>query len=443
MKKVAFYTLGCKLNFSETSTISRTFEDKGFKKVGFQEKPDVFIINTCSVTENADKKCKKIVKEAQKINPDGYVAIIGCYAQLKPQEIAEIDGVDAVLGAAEKFRLHELIGTFEKSPSAVKPADKVFATDINETVDYHTSFSLNDRTRTFLKVQDGCDYPCSYCTIPLARGASRSDTVENIVKAAQEIARNEVKEIVLTGVNIGDFGIIKGERKESFLDLIKALDEVQGIERFRISSIEPNLLTNEIIEFVAQSKKFVPHFHIPLQSGSSKVLALMKRRYKRELYQERVQKIKEIMPNCCIGVDVIVGHPGETDEEFKESYNFINDLDISYLHVFTYSERENTSALLIKPIVAQNIRAERSRMLHILSDKKRRYFYEQHIGSEQDVLFESEENEGFMSGFTSNYIKVSAKYDPLLINDIKRIKLSAINSDMLVEIEELEEVLAH
>lgn len=443
MKKVAFYTLGCKLNFSETSTISRTFEEKGFKKVGFQEKPDVFIINTCSVTENADKKCKKIVKEAQKINPDGYVAIIGCYAQLKPQEIAEIEGVDAVLGAAEKFRLHEIIGTFEKSPSAVKPADKVFATDINETVDYHTSFSLNDRTRTFLKVQDGCDYPCSYCTIPLARGASRSDTIENIVKAAQEIARNEVKEIVLTGVNIGDFGIVKGERKESFLDLIKALDEVEEIERFRISSIEPNLLTNEIIEFVAQSKRFVPHFHIPLQSGSSKVLALMKRRYKRELYQERVQKIKEIMPDCCIGVDVIVGHPGETDEEFKESYNFINDLDISYLHVFTYSERENTSALLIKPVVPQNKRAERSRMLHILSDKKRRYFYEQHIGSEQDVLFEAEENDGFMTGFTSNYVKVNAKYDPLLINDIKRIKLKSINEDMLVEVEELEEILTH
>ncbi len=443
MKKVAFYTLGCKLNFSETSTISRTFEEKGFKKVGFQEKPDVFIINTCSVTENADKKCKKIVKEAQKINPDGYVAIIGCYAQLKPQEIAEIEGVDAVLGAAEKFRLHEIIGTFEKSPSAVKPADKVFATDINETVDYHTSFSLNDRTRTFLKVQDGCDYPCSYCTIPLARGASRSDTIENIVKAAQEIARNEVKEIVLTGVNIGDFGIVKGVRKESFLDLIKALDEVEGIERFRISSIEPNLLTNEIIEFVAQSKRFVPHFHIPLQSGSSKVLALMKRRYKRELYQERVQKIKEIMPDCCIGVDVIVGHPGETDEEFKESYNFINDLDISYLHVFTYSERENTSALLIKPVVPQNKRAERSRMLHILSDKKRRYFYEQHIGSEQDVLFEAEENNGFMTGFTSNYVKVNAKYDPLLINDIKRIKLKSINEDMLVEVEEPEEILTH
>jgi threonylcarbamoyladenosine tRNA methylthiotransferase MtaB len=277
----------------------------------------------------------------------------------------------------------------------------------------------------------------------LARGSSRSDTIENIVKAAEEIARNEVKEIVLTGVNIGDFGIIKGERKESFLDLIKALDEVEGIERFRISSIEPNLLTNEIIEFVSQSKRFVPHFHIPLQSGSSKVLALMKRRYKRELYQERVQKIKEIMPNCCIGVDVIVGHPGETDEEFKESYNFINDLDISYLHVFTYSERENTSALMIRPIVAQNKRAERSRMLHILSDKKRRYFYEKHLGSVQDVLFESEENEGLMTGFTSNYIKVSAKYDPLLINDIKKIKLSTINADMLVEIEELEEVLTH
>jgi threonylcarbamoyladenosine tRNA methylthiotransferase MtaB len=277
----------------------------------------------------------------------------------------------------------------------------------------------------------------------LARGASRSDTIENIVKAAQEIARNEVKEIVLTGVNIGDFGIVKGERKESFLDLIKALDEVEGIERFRISSIEPNLLTNEIIEFVAQSKRFVPHFHIPLQSGSSKVLALMKRRYKRELYQERVQKIKEIMPDCCIGVDVIVGHPGETDEEFKESYNFINDLDISYLHVFTYSERENTSALLIKPVVPQNKRAERSRMLHILSDKKRRYFYEQHIGSEQDVLFEAEENDGFMTGFTSNYVKVNAKYDPLLINDIKRIKLKSINEDMLVEVEELEEILTH
>lgn len=443
MKKVAFYTLGCKLNFSETSTISRTFEDKGFRKVGFQEHPDVFIINTCSVTENADKKCRKIVKEAQKINPDGFVAIIGCYAQLKPQEIANIDGVDAVLGAAEKFRLHELIGTFEKSKTTVSNSDKIYTSDINETIDYHTSFSLNDRTRTFLKVQDGCDYPCSYCTIPLARGSSRSDTIENIVNAAREIAKNDVKEIVLTGVNIGDFGIIKGERKESFLDLLMALDEVEGIERFRISSIEPNLLTNEIIEFVAKSKRFVPHFHIPLQSGSSKVLGLMKRRYKRELYQERVQKIKEIMPDCCIGVDVIVGHPGETDNEFKESYNFINELDISYLHVFTYSERENTSALSIKPIVPQNKRTERSRMLHILSEKKRRYFYENHLNTEQKVLFESEDNDGFMTGFTANYIKISAKYDPLLINDIKKVKLSSINADMRVEVEEIEEVFSH
>jgi threonylcarbamoyladenosine tRNA methylthiotransferase MtaB len=292
-------------------------------------------------------------------------------------------------------------------------------------------------------VQDGCDYPCSYCTIPLARGASRSDTIENIVKAAEEIAKNDVKEIVLTGVNIGDFGIVKGERKENFFDLIKALDNVEGIERFRISSIEPNLLTNEIIEFVASSKRFVPHFHIPLQSGSSKVLALMKRRYKRDLYQERIQKIKEIMPDCCIGMDVIVGHPGETDEEFKESYNFINELDISYLHIFTYSERENTSALAIRPIVPQNKRAERSRMLHILSDKKRRHFYEQHLNSDKVVLFEAEEDNGYMTGFTSNYIKVTAKYDPLLINDLKKIKLVAINSDMLVEVEEPEEVLTH
>lgn len=444
MKKVAFYTLGCKLNFSETSTISRTFEEKGFKKVGFQDTPDVFIINTCSVTDNADKKCKKIVKEAQKINPNGFVAIIGCYAQLKPQEIAEIEGVDAVLGAAEKFRLHELLGTFVKPEIKKIPSEKVFATNIDETVDYHTSFSLNDRTRTFLKVQDGCDYPCSYCTIPLARGASRSDTIENIVKAAKEIAANGVKEVVLTGVNIGDFGIIKGEKKETFLSLIKALDQVEGIERFRISSIEPNLLTNEIIEFVASSNRFVPHFHIPLQSGSPKVLALMKRRYKRDLYQERVEKIKEIMPDCCIGVDVIVGHPGETDEEFLETYNFLNQLDISYLHVFTYSERDNTHALSIKPIVGQNKRTERSRMLHILSDKKRRFFYEQNLGKESEVLFESEESEGFMTGFTQNYVKVTANYDPLVINDLKKVRLTSINENMLVEVEEVfEEILTH
>ena len=438
MKKVAFYTLGCKLNFSETSTISRSFEEKGFRKVNFTDTPDIFVINTCSVTENADKKCKKIVKEAQKINPDGFVAIVGCYAQLKPTEIAEIDGVDAVLGAAEKFRLHELLGTFEKEKSSTTSKAKVFASEIDQKLDYHTSYSLNDRTRTFLKVQDGCDYPCAYCTIPLARGASRSDTVENIVKAAREIASNDVKEIVLTGVNIGDFGLINGERNESFLDLIKTLDEVDGIERFRISSIEPNLLTNEIIEFVAQSKRFVPHFHIPLQSGSNKVLGLMKRRYKRELYQERVTKIKEIMPDCCIGVDVIVGHPGETDELFLETYNFLNDLDVSYLHVFTYSERENTSALSIRPVVPQNKRAERSKMLHILSDKKKRFFYEQHLKTERLVLFETEEsNDGKMSGFTDNYIKVTAKFDPLLVNDLKKVKLESINDNLEVDVSEI------
>ncbi|MBL0300130.1 MAG: tRNA (N(6)-L-threonylcarbamoyladenosine(37)-C(2))-methylthiotransferase MtaB [Cytophagaceae bacterium] len=438
MKKVAFYTLGCKLNFSETSTISRSFEEKGFRKVNFTDTPDIFVINTCSVTENADKKCKKIVKEAQKINPDGFVAIVGCYAQLKPTEIAEIDGVDAVLGAAEKFRLHELLGTFEKEKSSTTSKAKVFASEIDQKLDYHTSYSLNDRTRTFLKVQDGCDYPCAYCTIPLARGASRSDTVENIVKAAREIASNDIKEIVLTGVNIGDFGLINGERNESFLDLIKTLDEVDGIERFRISSIEPNLLTNEIIEFVAQSKRFVPHFHIPLQSGSNKVLGLMKRRYKRELYQERVTKIKEIMPDCCIGVDVIVGHPGETDELFLETYNFLNDLDVSYLHVFTYSERENTSALSIRPVVPQNKRAERSKMLHILSDKKKRFFYEQHLKTERLVLFETEEsNDGKMSGFTDNYIKVTAKFDPLLVNDLKKVKLESINDNLEVDVSEI------
>lgn len=446
MKKVAFYTLGCKLNFSETSTISRSFENKGFMKVDFTETPDIFIINTCSVTENADKKCKKIVKEAQKINPDGFVAIIGCYAQLKPEEIANIEGVDAVLGAAEKFRLHELLGTFEKDKSTQKVASKIFASSIEQKLDYHTSYSISDRTRTFLKVQDGCDYPCVYCTIPLARGKSRSDTVNNILKAANEIATQGVKEIVLTGVNIGDFGIIEGEKQATFLELITELDKIDGIERFRISSIEPNLLSNEIIEFVANSSKFVPHFHIPLQSGSAKVLALMKRRYKRDLYTERVKKIKELMPNCCIGVDVIVGHPGETEEQFIETYNYLNELDISYLHVFTYSERENTQALNIKPIVPQHERSKRSKMLHILSDKKRRHFYENHLESIQTVLFEEDNTASLMTGFTDNYIKITAKYDPLLINETKKIRLASINENMMVEIEEineLQEVLIH
>ena len=436
MKKVAFYTLGCKLNYSETSTISRMFESKGYEKVEFNQKPDIFIVNTCSVTENADKKCRKIVREANKINPDGYVAIIGCYAQLKPQEIADIEGVDAVLGAAEKFQLIDLLDGFVKKPSQKRA--KIYNQNIEEAIDYHTSYSLNDRTRTFLKVQDGCDYPCAYCTIPLARGASRSDTIVNVIKAAREIAESGVKEIVLTGVNIGDFGLINGKRDETFLDLVKSLDEVEGIERFRISSIEPNLLTNEIIEFVAQSKRFVPHFHIPLQSGSNKMLGLMKRRYKRELYVDRVAKIKELMPHCCIGVDVIVGHAGESDEDFLETYNFLNELDISYLHVFTYSERENTAALLIKPVVPQNKRSERSKMLHILSDKKRRYFYEQQIGKDFIVLFEEDVENGMMQGFTENYVRVTAKYDPLLINETKLVSLVSINENMLVEAEEVD-----
>lgn len=435
-KKVAFYTLGCKLNYSETSTISRMFESKGYEKVEFNQKPDIFIINTCSVTENADKKCKKIVKEANKINPDGYVTIIGCYAQLKPQEIADIEGVDAILGAAEKFQLIDLLDGFVKEPSGQKA--KVYNQNIEEAIDYHTSYSLNDRTRTFLKVQDGCDYPCAYCTIPLARGASRSDSIVNVVKAAQEIAASGVKEIVLTGVNIGDFGLRNGNREETFFDLVKALDEVEGINRFRISSIEPNLLTDEIIAFVAQSKRFVPHFHIPLQSGSNKVLGLMRRRYKRELYVDRVQKIKELMPDCCIGVDVIVGHPGETEEEFLETYNFLNELPISYLHVFTYSERENTTALTIKPVVPQSKRAERSKMLHILSDKKRRYFYEQQLGKSFEVLFEEDVEDGQMQGFTENYVRVTAKYDPLLINETKQVALVSINEKMLVEVQEAE-----
>ncbi|MFN6946748.1 MAG: tRNA (N(6)-L-threonylcarbamoyladenosine(37)-C(2))-methylthiotransferase MtaB, partial [Cytophagaceae bacterium] len=407
MKTVAFYTLGCKLNFSESSTISRLFEEKGFKKVDFHEKTDVYIINTCSVTDNADKKCKKIVKEALKYNPNAFIAIIGCYAQLKPAEIIEIKGVDVVLGASEKFRLLDLIGTFEK-----KEKPEILAGKISEVKDYYCSYSINDRTRTFLKVQDGCDYLCSFCTIPQARGKSRSDTINNIVNTAKEIVNNDVKEIVLTGVNIGDYGIIDGNKETNFLDLIKELDLIQGIERFRISSIEPNLLSNAIIEFVAQSQKFVPHFHIPLQSGCNKILKLMRRRYQRELYAECVAKIKALIPNCCIGVDVITGFPGETDEDFMETYNFLNELDVSYLHVFTYSERDNTHALSIKPVIPKAKRNERTSMLRILSEKKRRYFYEQYLNTQAKVLFEAEPENGLMHGFTENYIKISTPYDP-------------------------------
>ncbi len=438
MRKVAFYTLGCKLNFSETSSISRLFEKKGYRKVEFEEQPDIYIINTCSVTENADKKCRKIVREAQKINKDAFVAIIGCYAQLKPQEIAEIPGVDAVLGAAEKFRLIELLDGFVKTPEA-----QVHASEISEANTFNNAFSYGDRTRTFLKVQDGCNYNCAFCTIPLARGKSRSDSIANIVASAREIARTDVKEVVITGVNIGDFGIREGRRKERFTDLVQQLDQVEGIERFRISSIEPNLLSNDIISYVAGSERFVPHFHIPLQSGSNKILKSMHRRYERELYAERVAHIKERMSHACIGVDVIVGFPGETEADFLETYQFLNALDISYLHVFTYSERANTLANEMDEIVPMKERNRRSRMLRSLSEKKKRYFYEQNIGKEATVLFEDDVQDGFMHGFTENYVRVAAKYDPMLINELKKVKLTGLNASGLMEVAETDNYIVH
>jgi threonylcarbamoyladenosine tRNA methylthiotransferase MtaB len=423
MKKVAFHTLGCKLNYSETSTISRKFEEKGYLKVDFTDTPDIFIINTCSVTENADKKCHKLVRDARAISPDAFVAIIGCYAQLKPKEIASIPGVDAVLGANEKFRLVELLDGFVRPPQPV-----VYSCDIDQVQSFHTSYSMHDRTRTFLKVQDGCDYSCAFCTIPRARGGSRSDTVANIVKTAHEIAATGVKEIVLTGVNTGDFGLQQGERKERFIDLARALDEVEGIARIRISSIEPNLLTDEIIGFVARSQRFVPHFHVPLQSGSDRILKLMRRRYLRDLYTERVESIKREMPYACIGVDVIVGFPGERDEDFLETYNYLNELDISYLHVFTYSERDNTLAATMPDPVPQNVRNERSRMLHILSDKKRRAFYEQNVGSTRTVLFEKDIEDGMIHGFTDNYVRVAVPADEELINQLRVAKIGEVSS---------------
>ncbi|MFD0941610.1 tRNA (N(6)-L-threonylcarbamoyladenosine(37)-C(2))-methylthiotransferase MtaB [Pedobacter boryungensis] len=439
MKKVAFYTLGCKLNFSETSTIGRLFTDAGYSVVEFTDAADVYVINTCSVTEHADKKCRKVVKEALKYSPNAYVTIVGCYAQLKPTEIAEIEGVDMVLGAAEKFRIVEFISDLTKNPKAIVHQQNIEKVNHN----FIAAYSIGDRTRTFLKVQDGCDYPCTYCTIPLARGGSRSDTIENVINRATQIAQSGVKEIVLTGVNLGDFGIRNGQREDKFFDLVKALDEVEGIERIRISSIEPNLLSNEIIEFVATSKRFVPHFHIPLQSGSNKILGLMKRRYQRELYTERVAKIKAVMPNCCIGVDVIVGFPGETQEDFLDTYQFLNELDISYLHVFTYSEREQTEAAEMKGKIAGSTRFDRNKMLHILSDKKRRAFYESQIGSTGQVLFEDDQKNGFMHGFTKNYVKVRAKYDPVMVNELKQVKLVELLADGEVAVEEVETVYAH
>jgi threonylcarbamoyladenosine tRNA methylthiotransferase MtaB len=427
-KKVAFYTLGCKLNFSETSSIARLFEQQGYQKTDFNDAPDIFVINTCSVTDNADKKCRQVVKEALKAGNDPYIIVLGCYAQLKPQEIASIPGVDAVLGANEKFRLLELLDGFEKHPKAL-----VFADDIKEAKSFNSAYSINDRTRTFLKIQDGCDYSCSFCTIPLARGASRSDTVENVVKAAQKIASSGVKEIVLTGVNTGDFGIRDGMRHDRFIDVIKALDNIEDIERFRISSIEPNLLTAEIIDFVAKSEKFSHHFHIPLQSGNNKILKAMRRRYQRELYLDRVERIKKAMPECCIGVDVIVGFPGETEEDFLETYRFINEMDISYLHVFTYSERPNTIAMDMENVVPAAQRKKRSKMLRSLSEKKRRFFYEQFVGQEMEVLFEKDIENGKIHGFTDNYIRVAISYEPNLVNKLLKVHLDSVRADGVME----------
>jgi len=433
-KSVAFYTLGCKLNFSETSSIGRSLVKDGYTKVSFEEGADVYVINTCSVTDNADKKCKKIVKEALRQNPQAFVAVIGCYAQLKPHEIAKIDGVDLVLGAAEKFNISEYIQNTEKKAVAEVKEGK-----IKEVLDYHASYSIGDRTRTFLKVQDGCDYFCSFCTIPLARGKSRSDTIKNVTIQANEIVDQGIKEIVLTGVNTGDFGVNTGE---NFFQLLQALEKVEGLERIRISSIEPNLLTNEIIELAAQSKKIVPHFHIPLQSGSDAILTAMRRKYLTELYTTRVEKIKSLIPHCCIGVDVIVGFPGEGEEEFLETYNYLNQLDISYLHVFTYSERVNTTANKLPGRVYMHTRADRSKMLHILSDKKRRFFYEQHAGKTYKVLWEADNEQNMMFGFTDNYIKVKTTYDPALVNEIAEVKLSEIDADMVFKCQILQWELA-
>ncbi len=425
MKKVAFYTLGCKLNFAESSSIARSLEPMGFVRAEFQDQPDLFVINTCSVTEQADKKCKKVVREAKKVNPNSTVVIIGCYAQLKPEEISAIPGVDLVLGANEKFQLPTLILPYLNRESVDLP--KLIASEIRYDLDYHASYSVNDRTRTFLKVQDGCDYPCSYCTIPLARGQSRSDTIEKVLGLIEEIAAKGVKEIVLTGVNIGDFGIQNGKRVETFFQLVQAIEGKSSIQRFRISSIEPNLLTSEMIAFLGSSTKFVPHFHIPLQSGSNAVLRLMKRRYQRELYVDRVTSIKEIMPNACIGVDVIVGHPGETPELFLETYEFLNGLDISYLHVFPYSERPNTYSVDIKPKVDGMQKAERSKMLHILSDKKRHAFYESQAGLKGQVLFEESATPGTMEGFSENYVRVVVPFDPLQINTVQQVRYKSLN----------------
>jgi threonylcarbamoyladenosine tRNA methylthiotransferase MtaB len=429
-KKVAFYTLGCKLNFSETSTISRNFQDVGYERVEFEEKADIYVINTCSVTDNADKRFKTIVKNALKQNDKAFLIAVGCYAQLKPEELAAVDGVDLVLGATEKFKVTNYINDLSKNDMG-----EVHSCEISEADFYVGSYSIGDRTRAFLKVQDGCDYKCTYCTIPLARGISRSDTLENVLQNAKEISEKGIQEIVLTGVNIGDYG--KGEfgnkkHEHTFYELVQALDKVEGIKRLRISSIEPNLLKDETIDFVSTSKTFVPHFHIPLQSGSDTLLKLMKRRYLRQTYTDRVNSIKSKMPNACIGVDVIVGFPGETDELFLETYNYLNEMDISYLHVFTYSERPNTEAVEMEGIVSQKTRQKRSKMLRGLSVKKRRAFYESQLNTTHFVLFESENKEGYIHGFTENYVKVKTPWNPAFINTTHEIHLTKIDDDGIV-----------
>ena len=436
VKKAAFYTLGCKLNFSETSTISRDFTNEGFQRVDFTDPADVYVINTCSVTQNADKRFKSIVKQAQKANPDAFIAAIGCYAQLQPQQLADVNGVDLVLGATEKFNITSYINDLFANPDRrASNGAEIHSCEIEDADFYVGSYAIGDRTRAFLKVQDGCDYKCTYCTIPLARGISRSDTLENVLKNAAEISAKGIKEIVLTGVNIGDYG--KGEfgnkkHEHTFFELCQALDEVAGIKRLRISSIEPNLLTNQTIDFVAQSKTFVPHFHIPLQSGSDTLLKLMRRRYMTDLYLDRVARINKTMPNACIGVDVIVGFPGETQELFLETYNFLNQLEVSYLHVFTYSERENTPAATMEGVVPKNIRAKRSKMLRGLSAKKRRAFYESQLGNSLTVLFEGENKQGYIHGFTQNYVKVKHPWNPVLVNTLREVTLLEIDEDGMV-----------
>jgi threonylcarbamoyladenosine tRNA methylthiotransferase MtaB len=429
-KKVAFYTLGCKLNFSETSTISRNFVNEGFERVDFEQSADVYVINTCSVTDNADKRFKTIVKNALKKNEDAFLIAIGCYAQLKPEELADIEGVDLVLGATEKFNVTSYINDLTKNDIG-----EVHSCEISDADFYVGSYSIGDRTRAFLKVQDGCDYKCTYCTIPLARGISRSDTLENVLSNAKEISSKGIKEIVLTGVNIGDYG--KGEfgnkkHEHTFLELVKELDTIDGIHRLRISSIEPNLLKDETIDFVSKSDSFVPHFHIPLQSGSDELLKKMKRRYLTNTYTNRVSRIKEVMPNACIGVDVIVGFPGETDELFLETYNYLNEMDISYLHLFTYSERPNTEAVHLDGVIPKKVRAKRSKMLRGLSAKKRRSFYESQLGNTLSVLFENENKEGYINGFTENYVKVKTPWNPELVNTLHTITLTEIDEDGLV-----------